>query len=252
MSPLAVPVLAALVLQVLSLAAVAVLLVEHRPPRTAGLLRHSLTETSGAIRGALGLARRSRVLLALVSVELFWSFGMVTFETLLPVRLSEILGDADRAAALLGPANTGAWLASALGAALVPLLVRRIGAPWSGFALRIAQGATIVGMALLAGPVGVLVAYLLCYVVHGAANPVHSGLLHRQVVGPYRNSVISLNSMVAQPGFALGAVGLTALADATSVSTAMLVGAAVLAAAAPLYLTARRPAPEQVAMAVEQ
>jgi MFS family permease len=251
-SALAVPVLAALALQVVSLVAVAVLLVERRPARTAGVLRHSLTETTGAIRGALGLARRSRVVLALVSVELFWSFGMVAFETLLPVRLSDILGDADRAAALLGPANTGAWLASALGAALVPLLVRRIGAPWSGFVLHIAQGGTIVGMALLAGPVGVLAAYLLCYVMHGAANPVHSGLLHRQVDGPYRNSVISLNSMVAQPGFALGAVGLTALADATSVSTAMLVGAAVLAVAAPLYLPARRPAPAPTVLVAEQ
>jgi predicted MFS family arabinose efflux permease len=190
--------------------------------------------------------------LALVSVELFWGFGMVTFETLLPVRLSDLLGDADRAAALLGPANTGAWLASALGAAVIPLLVRRIGAPWTGFTLRIVQGATIVGMALLAGPVGVLAAYLLCYVVHGAANPVHSGLLHRQVDGPYRNSVISLNSMVGQPGFALGAVGLTALADVTSVSTAMLVGAGVLAVAAPLYLTARRPAPGPAVLVAEQ
>ena len=98
---------------------------------------------------------------------------------------------------------------------------------------------------------------ILGFTIHQAgprtlANPVHSGLLHRQVDGPYRNSVISLNSMVAQPGFALGAVGLTALADATSVSTAMLVGAAVLAVAAPLYLPARRPAPAPTVLVAEQ
>ena len=95
-------------------------------------------------------------------------------------------------------------------------------------------------MGLLAGPVGVLIAYLACYAVHGASNPLHMGLLHRQVDGPYRTSVISLNSMMAQPAGALGAVVLTALADATSVSTAMLVGAVVLAVAAPLYLPAWR------------
>ena len=67
-------------------------------------------------------------------------------------------------------------------------------------------------MALLAGPVGVIAAFLLCYAVHGAANPVHVGLLHRQVDGPYRASVLSLNSMVGQPGSALGAVVLTAIA----------------------------------------
>ena len=196
---------------------------------------------------AVGLLRRSRVLLALVAVELFWGFGMVTFESLLPVRLAEVIGDPERAAALLGPANSAAWLASAAGAALTPLLLRWLGAAPGAALLRILQGVTVVGMGLFAGPVGVLVAYLACYAVHGASNPLHSGLLHRQVDGPYRTSVLSLNSMMAQPAGALGGVVLTALAAATSISTAMVVGAVVLAVAAPLYLPAwlagRRAAP---------
>jgi predicted MFS family arabinose efflux permease len=238
-NPLAVPVLMAIAVQVVGLVAVATLLTEVRPARGAGALAASVRQVPGTIRAALGLLRRSRVLLALVAVELFWGFGMITFETLLPVRLAEVVDDADTAAALLGPAGSAAWIASAAGAALVPLASRRIGAPWTGATLRVLQGATVVGMALLAGPAGVLAAYLLCYVVHGAANPVHMGLLHRQVDGPYRTTVLSLNSMMAQPAGALGLLVLTALADATSVSTAMLAGAGVLAAAAPLYLVAR-------------
>jgi len=85
------------------------------------------------------------------------------------------------------------------------------------------------------------VAYLACYAIHGASNPVHMGLLHRQVDGPHRTSVVSLNSMVAQPAGALGGVVLMAIAGAASVSLAMLVGAAVLAAAAPLYLVSPGP-----------
>ena len=140
------------------------------------------------------------------------------------------------------------WLASAAGAALVPALGRWLGRPAAAMALRVLQGATVVGMALLAGPASVLTAYLFCYVVHGAANPLHMGLLRRQVDGPYRASVISLNSMIAQPGGSLGLVVLTAVAAATTVSTAMLVGAVVLAIAAPLYLPSwlaarRAPAP---------
>lgn len=238
---LAVPVLAAIAIQAVGLIAVALLLSEVRPAKGPRAVVASVRQVPGTIRAALGLLRRSRVLLALVTVELFWGFGMVTFETLLPVRLTEVVNDADTAAALLGPAGSAAWIASAAGAALVPLASRRIGAPFTGAALRVLQGVTVVGMALLAGPVGVLAAYLLCYVVHGAANPVHLGLLHRQVDGPYRTTVLSLNSMVAQPAGALGLLTLTALADATTVSTAMLVGAAVLAAAAPLYLVARHP-----------
>ncbi|MGY3520120.1 MFS transporter [Micromonospora sp. PTRAS2] len=253
-SALTLPVLAAIVLQAVLLVALLVLLREARTARGSAALRASVAAAPRMVGQAVGLLRRSRVLLALVAVELFWGFGMVTFETLLPVRLAEVVGDADRAAALLGPASSAAWLANALGAALIPLLSRRIGAAPAAGLLRILQGATVVGMGLLAGPVGVVVAYLACYAVHGASNPLHMGLLHRQVDGPYRTSVLSLNSMMAQPAGALGALTLTALAEHTSVSAAMLVGAVVLAMAAPLYLPAwragRAPAPAVAAPAV--
>ncbi|MDG4766512.1 MFS transporter [Solwaraspora sp. WMMD406] len=244
------PVVVAGLLQVVGLVGLAWLLVEARPAagasvaggQPAGLSSFgtSVRQVPTVVLGALRLLRRSRILVALVSVELFWGFGMISFETLMPVRLAEVTGDADNAAALLGPVGAVAWLASAGGAALVPMASRRIGAPLTAAALRLLQGATVVGMALLAGPFGVVAAYLACYAVHGASNPVHLGLLHRQVDGRHRTSVVSLNSMVAQPAGALGGVVLLAIAGATSVSLAMLVGAVVLAAAAPLYLAARR------------
>ena len=209
---------------------------EDRPARGLAALAASVRAVPAVIGSALGLARRSRVVLALIMVELLWSFGMVTFEKLMPIRLSEVLADKDAAAALMGPVSSLGWAASAAGAAMIPLLVRRVGAPWTGFTLRIVQGLTIVLMGLLAGPAGVITGFLLTYAVHGAANPVHAGLLHRQAEGEYRTSLLSLNSMVGQPGFAIGAILLTAIAQSTSVSAAMVVGAVLLAAAAPLYL----------------
>jgi len=147
----------------------------------------------------------------------------------------------------MGPVSSVGWLASAAGAALIPLLARRIGAPWTGFTLRVVQGLTVVVMGLSAGPVGVITGFLLCYAVHGAANPVHVGILHRQVDGPYRASVLSLNSMVAQPAGSLGLLVLTAIAAGAGTSMAMLAGAVVLAVAAPLYLVRSR---ERVASTV--
>jgi len=239
-SALTVPILASLVLQVVSIIAVATLMTEERTGRGMGALVASVRSVPAAVGGAVGLLRRSRIVVALIAVEVFWGFGMVSFEGLMPVRLTEVVGDAEHASALMGPAGSAAWLASALGAALIPLLARRIGAPWTGAVLRVLQGVAVVGMAVLAGPAGVIAAYLLCYTAHGAANPVHSGLLHRQVEGPYRASLISLNSMVSQPAGALGLVVLTAVASHASVTVAMVIGAAVLAMAAPLYLVARR------------
>lgn len=244
-SALTMPVLMALALQAASLVAVALLMTEERPGRGAGALVASVRAVPATIGGAVRMVR-SRIIAALIAVELFWGFGMVAFESLMPVRLTDVVGSSDTASALMGPSGSAAWLASAVGAALVPLLIRRIGAPWSGFVLRIAQGLTVVGMAALAGPAGVIGAYLLCYTVHGASNPVHAGLLHRQVAGQYRASLISVNSMVSQPAGALGLVALTAIAVHAGVVAAMLVGAVALAAAAPLYLVARRPAPVPV------
>ncbi|NLU78690.1 MFS transporter [Micromonospora sp. HNM0581] len=241
-SALTVPVLAAAGLQAGSLLALLILLVERRPVDGPGTVRASVRAAPRMVGEAFSLLRRSRVLLALVAVELFWGFGMVTFESLLPIRLAEVIGDADRAAALLGPASTVAWLASAAGAASTPLLIRRFGAAAGAALLRIVQGLTVVAMALLAGPVGVLIAFFVCHAVHGASNPLHMGLLHRQVDGPYRTSVISVNSMVAMPAAALGGVLLGFIGDRAGVSTAMLVGAVALAVAAPLYLPAWRAA----------
>ncbi|TCB95299.1 MFS transporter [Micromonospora zingiberis] len=239
-SALSTPIVVAVLLQAVALVALLTLLVEQRPAAGAGALRASLRQAPRMVGEAFGLLRRSRVLLALVAVELFWGFGMVTFESLLPIRLAEVVGDADRAGALLGPASTAAWLASAGGAALTPLLIRWLGAAPGAALLRVVQGVTVVGMALLAGPVGVLIAFVACYAVHGASNPLHMGLLHRQVDGPYRTSVISVNSMVAMPAAALGGVLLGYVGDRAGVSAAMLVGAVVLAVAAPLYLPAWR------------
>lgn len=237
-SALTLPVLVATALQVLYLIALGVLLAEARPARGVAGLRASLADAPRMIGAALGLLRRSRILLALVAVEFCWGFGMVAFEGLLPIRLSEVVGDADRAAALLGPAASAAWLASAAGAAAVPWLARWLGSVPAAALLRLLQGATVAGMGLLAGPAGVLAAFLACYAVHGASSPLHQGLLHRQVDGGYRTSVISLNSMMAFAATAVGSIVLTALAGATTVTTAMLVGAGMLAVAAPCYLPA--------------
>ena len=238
--PLLLPLLVALGLHVVHLVAVALLMSESARPRHPEAIAASVRQVPAVIRSGLALLRSSRVLLALVLVEAFWGFAMVTFESLFPIRLSELVGGTDQAAAIMGPVGSAAWFASAAGAAGIIVVSRRIGVARSAALLRIVQGTTVVAMGLIAGIVGVITAYLACYTAHGASNPMHTTLLHRQVDGPNRTTVLSMNSMVGQPAGALGGIVLAALADATSVSTAMIVGGIILAVAAPLYLPAIR------------
>jgi len=241
--PLVVPVLAALVLSAVSTGAVLALVTEARPARGAGAAWTAVRGVPAVVAAGVRLVRGDRVLVALVAVELFWGFGMVAFEVLMPVRLAEVSGSGapatERAAALMGPVTAGAWAASAAGAALVPLLSRRTGVWVAAAALRVAQGLAVAGMGLLAGPLGVVAAFWACYAVHGASNPLHSSLLHARASGENRAVVLSVNSMVAQPAGSVGSITLGALAAATSTSTAMLVAALALALAAPLYRAAR-------------
>ena len=247
--PLVVPVVAALVLSLVSTAAVLGLVTEVRPHGEGGEGGEgggawtAVRAVPATVAAGVRLVRGDRVLVALVAVELFWGFGSVAYELLTPVRLAEASGGGaagtERAAALMGPVTAAAWAASAAGAALVPLLSRRTG-PWVAAALlRVAQGAAVAAMGLLAGPVGVVAAFLACYAVHGASNPLHAALLHGRVTGTNRAVVLSVNSMVAQPAGAVGAIALGALAASASTPAAVLVGAGALALAAPLYLSVR-------------
>ena len=238
--PLLLPLLVALGLHVIHLGAVAALMIEPPRPRHPEAIAASIRAVPGVIREGLGLLRASRVLLCLVLVEAFWGFSMPTFESLFPIRLSELVGGTDVAAAVMGPVGSAAWFASAAGAAGIVALSRRIGVARSAALLRVVQGATVVGMGVIAGPAGIVVAYLACYMAHGASNPMHTTLLHRQVTGAHRTTVLSMNSMVSQPAGALGTITLAALADGTSVATAMVVGGMICAIAAPLYLPAWR------------
>jgi hypothetical protein len=213
---------------------------EVRPARGVGAIVRSVRAVPGIVVDGLALVRSSRVLATLVLVELFWGIAMIAFERFFPLRLAEVLASAEEAAALMGPVTSGAWFVSAAGAAGIAFVTARFGVARSAAALRILQGLAIVAMGVLAGPVGVVSGFLACYLTHGASNPLHTALLHREVDSGHRTTILSMNSMVAQPAGAIGGIALGALADGTSLTTAMVVAGILCALAAPLYIPAWR------------
>lgn len=239
LEPLAAPLVVYVAVRLVEVGLLALLMTEVRAPLgMAGLVR-TVRSVPAVVGEGVRVVRHSRALLALVAVELFWGFGMVTWENLMPPHLEDAVGSAQRAAALLGPVSAGAWVASAAAAAAIPFATRRFGTAPTAAAMRVGQGLTVLAMGLAGGPVGVVVGYLATYAIHGAANPVHQAMLHREVDAAHRTTVLSVNSMVAMPAGAIGGIALGALADGTSLPLAIGVGAATLAAAAPLYLLAR-------------
>jgi MFS family permease len=235
---LVLPFLIAAALNVVHLVLVALLVVEPVPSRSA--LFASTLQTPAVIRAGLGLLRTDRILLCLVGVEVFWSVGMIAFETFLPIRLSELLGSETAAGAVIGPIAGVAWGVFAVGSALAGLGSRTIGVAWTAIAARVLNGAFVVGMGLATGPVGLLAAYLVAYGLHGVANPVHAALLHRQASRGNRATVLSINSMVAQGCHSVGVLLLFPLAAATSTAMAIAVAGAFSVLGAALYWPALR------------
>ena len=191
-------------------------------------------------RRAPDLLRTSRVLLALVLVEVFWAVGMIAFETLMPVRLSELVGGETEAGALMGPVSAAAWGLFAAGSSLAAAAARRVGVTWTAIASRLAQGSFIVVMGLMAGPAGLVTAFLVTYTLHGTAGPVHNTLLHRQAEARNRTTVLSMNSMVAGGAYSLGLLVLGPLAETTSTATAMVVAGSFSILGAAFYLPSLR------------
>ena len=233
------PYVVAAALVLVQITATTVFMTEDRRGGRSGVWR-SVRATPVVIGAGIGLLRRSRALRALVAVELFWGFGMIAFEVFTPIRLSELLADRDVAATVMGPVTAGGWGIAAIGAAAVPLLLRRWTLTSISVTLRLVQGATVVGMGLAWGPIGLVVGYLATYAVHSAAGAAYETLLHEQVDNEHRATVLSLASMAMQPAGSIGAVVLGMIATGASTGTAIVVGGAVLALAAPLFLVRQR------------
>lgn len=192
------------------------------------------------VRDGLGLLRRNRVLLAIVGVELFWSVGMIVFESLMPLRLEELLGSAKDAGALVGPVAAGGWAVFAAGSWLAGLASARVGVARAAMLGRLLNGLGAVVMGLVAGPVALVAAYLVTYSMHGMNGAPHAALLHREAEARNRSTVLSMNSMVAFLAFAAAAPVVGSVADHVGLQPAMVGAGAFSVLGLVLYLPARR------------
>lgn len=197
-------------------------------------------EAPRVVTGGLRMLTTNRVLLALVLVEVFWSVGMIAFETFTPLRLSELVGGEAEAGALMGPVSAAAWGLFAVGSSFAAVLARRVGVAWTAIAAMAARGVFTVVMGLMVGPIGLITAFLVVYTLHGTSGPVHATLLHRQAESRNRTTVLSMNSMVANGAFSLGLLALAPLAEATSTAVGILVAGAFSILGIGLYWPALR------------
>jgi MFS family permease len=235
---LVVPVLLAIALRVVDLAVVSWWVVEHRRTGRASASA-AVRAVPGVVRDGVRAVATHRALRALALVELTWGAGLVAVELFTGPRLAEVSDDAAQAVAALAVLAAVGWTASSIAAGMTGRIVAAVGGPArTGAVLRVVQGAAVLLMAAVAGPVGLATGYLGFYVVHGPANAVHAGLVHRAATADVRVTVLSVSSLMARAGGVTAALGLGALAAGSGIPAAYAVSAVLLAVAAPLYRAA--------------
>lgn len=227
-------------LNVIHLIAAAVLMREHRDNADTRSALASVREAPHVIGSGLRLLITGPVLLGLVIAEMFWSIGMITFEALMPVRLEELVGSAQQAGTIMGPASSAAWLLFAAGSLVAGMTSARIGVARTAMLGRTLNALGAVVMGLVLGPLALVVAFLFTYSMHGMNGPPHAALLHREATSANRTTVLSMNSMMAFLAFAVAAPLLGTLADRTSIQQAMVLSGGLSILGALFYLPARR------------
>ena len=192
------------------------------------------------LRDGLSMVVRPGMLRRLAGVSALTGVGMVAFEVYMPVRLELFTAGAADAGATMGPVTAAAWAASAVGAGLTTLALRRVSSHTTTVALYGIQALAVVGMALAGGPVALVAAFLATYLVHVGAGSTFNALMHDEVADSHRATALSVMSLAMQGTGAAAKIGLGVIAQHSGPPAALVVGAIAIAAGAALLAAPRR------------
>lgn len=177
----------------------------HRSGSSWWAARESMRQAPAVVRSGIRLLRGSRVLVGLLLAETAWSASMIAFESLMPLRLEELVGSAQHAGALVGPAAALGWAIFSGGTWIAGRASSRFGVARAAMLGRGLNGIGILLMGAALSPAGLLAAYFFTYAAHGLNGPPHNALLHREARAENRATVLSMNSMVGFLAFGVGA-----------------------------------------------
>ena len=237
-TPIAMTVVAAVLVQTLNLVIVTVCVQE--PRQVEGSETWGFREVPGVIKEALTLSLNNPVLRLLFLATALSGFALASVETFWQPRFAELLGGSDGHRVLFGALMMGGFLAGMVGSlASIPvtrLLGKRyalVGAVFEGLGgglliLLAAQG-TVAGAATL---------FWLFYFGRSVGASPLGKVQNDEIPKERRSSMLSVASLVSYAGFFSGSAALGFIADKASIGAAWTVAGVLLAVSALLYVRA--------------
>ncbi|WP_448620747.1 MFS transporter [Geodermatophilus sp. URMC 65] len=230
---LVLPVLLAAALSVVSVAAVAVLVVPVGTPRGSGVtaLRAGVRAVPAVVRDTARLVSHDRLLRRVLAVSLLVGAVLTTLELLGPLHVAELTGSRTEGAALFGVVMAVSYAAAGLGALLAPAVRRLARGSVAGATTGLAVlGSLAVATVAAAGPLALGGLFAVFYVANAAAWPLWKQVLHGRVGAGQRATALSASSLALQVGALGGSLLVPRLAEAAGTGAGFLAAAGALLA----------------------
>jgi len=244
LTPLAVPLVAALAVKLLTVVAIAVLVREERP--VGGSWRAGFRAVPALVRDALALSRANPRLLLLMSASFVAGLAIISLEALWQPFFAALpeVGQGSAAAPLFGVIMAGNFLVGMVGNLLSVPLARHWGGRYARVSAvaRLLQGASILALAATGALVPAAGFFWLAYLMGGVGLSPHATLLNAEIPAERRSAMLSVQSLAAYLGSFAGGAALGYVAEHVAISAAWLIaGALTVVSLAPyLILDARR------------
>lgn len=227
------PFLVAAALDVAYLIAVLALVVQIGPSSdlsAAKAIRLGISTVPTIVRDTVRLAARDRVLRRLLMITFLIGTVLSTLELIGPLRFADLAGGRTEGTAVFGIVMAVSFTAAALGAALATPTRRaaRGSVALANAAVFILCALAVTGAALAPATVLMGVAYACFYLFNGAGWPLRQQLMHTRVDAAHRSTTVSASSFALMIGGITGSLLLPQLAELTSLSVALYVGAVPL------------------------
>ena len=241
---LIIPFLVAALFNVLSVIAVLALLVPVGPSSdlsASAAIRTGVKEVPTIIRNTLRLTARDHVLRKLLIITFLIGTVLSTLELVGPLRFAELTGSRTDGTAVFGIVMAVSFGAAGLGAAFATL-ARRAASGSAGLANAVVFGVcalAVVGVGMSAAVLVAAAAYVFFYLINGVGWPSRQQLMHSRVDAGRRSTTVSASSFALMIGGVAGSLLAPRLAEATSLSVALLAGAVPLLLAGALALRLR-------------
>jgi len=239
LTPLAVPVVAAMILRVLLMGSISCLIRETvGAPHSPGQWPREIAEVPRLLRSAVELTVRNAVLVRLLLVASASGLVVSGLEVLWQPHFADLLGSHESRTLLLGSVLAGCFLVGGIGNLFAPRLSRWLGGR-NGRVCAVfhaLRGVILIMVAAQARFAPAAAFLWLVYLGQGVVNSTHAVLLHHEIPPRRRSAMLSIESLAAYLGGFLGSAGLGLLADRTSTGFAWGIAGGVLLVSWVLYL----------------